>query len=109
MDMALGILVGLRLMQIQNPNIRPATKKVDVCLLTKKVAAEECCICMENMNSARIAECGHEFCSVCIVMSVRKAGRSCPVCRTDIGMIEIEDPAFACTEIYKKMAADAGL
>jgi hypothetical protein len=103
-----GVLVGLRLIDLQS--MTPRKKQdIDVCLTTKPFSEGECCICMESENSARVRDCGHEFCSNCIVMTIRKNGKKCPMCREDIRMIEIDNAAEACLRIYNKMTADAGL
>ena len=42
-----------------------------------------CSICHEERTNPHQLECGHEFCSSCIVHWFRNDNRSCPLCRDE--------------------------
>jgi len=70
--------------------------------------AEECAICMEELDSVKNfakTNCGHSFCLSCLVKSL-KNNNTCPMCRTNIeetkpentNMITLED----CVDLIKE-------
>jgi hypothetical protein len=70
--------------------------------------ADECAICMEELDSVKNfakTNCGHSFCLSCLVKSL-KNNNTCPMCRTNIeetkpentNMITLED----CVDLIKE-------
>jgi hypothetical protein len=56
--------------------------------------ADECAICMEELDSVKNfakTNCGHSFCLSCLVKSL-KNNNTCPMCRTNIEEKKPENP-----------------
>ena len=56
--------------------------------------ADECAICMEELDSVKNfakTSCGHSFCLSCLVKSL-KNNNTCPMCRTNIEEKKPENP-----------------
>ncbi len=55
---------------------------------------ENCCICLDTMESAVITNCHHLFCKSCISQSLKSGNRKCPQCRQAITVLkELNDMA----------------
>lgn len=44
----------------------------------------ECPICAEIMKKVAVTKCGHRFCYLCIVKSIRINNKKCPICRKEL-------------------------
>ena len=66
--------------------------KANVSVKKKKliiVKRPKCCICLEKVGKARTKlECGHSFCTKCILGWVLTDHNTCPMCRACIDMPE---------------------
>ena len=64
---------------------------------------EDCPICMEKLTADKnicITQCGHKFCSQCIIRSARTKN-SCPLCRQSLTDHEVEPShEFTRDEVY---------
>jgi hypothetical protein len=58
----------------------------------------ECSICFENLEKEKFAKlnCSHEFCSDCLVSSIKANNTRCAFCRTDIRNIVTYLPEINC-------------
>ena len=55
---------------------------------------ENCCICLDTMESAVITNCHHLFCKDCISKSLKSGNKKCPQCREPISVLkELKDTA----------------
>lgn len=58
--------------------------------LSRRIHADECCICLENVKHETQASCGHVFCGDCIVElwnRNRNEAVLCPLCRNPITIL----------------------
>ena len=74
--------------------------------------SHECSVCLQPLIDPLALSCGHHFCRLCLIKTTRLApdGRSCPLCRTTIGIRSLQDhpPAAAQVEAVRAMmGADA--
>ncbi len=53
---------------------------------------ETCTICMDRFTDKTKLRCGHEFCQICIKMSVESLGSICPVCKEVFGKLKGNQP-----------------
>lgn len=58
-------------------------KYSDFCYFHTAPENENCSICFDNIKIKTDLECGHNFCTVCILKWMSKS-MSCPLCRTTI-------------------------
>ena len=70
--------------------------------------ADECAICMEELDSVKNfakTNCGHSFCLSCLVKSL-KNNNTCPMCRTNIEENKPQNPNIIkldeCVELIKE-------
>jgi hypothetical protein len=46
----------------------------------RKLALNECAICVDTMSGPASTKCGHLFCKLCIMQALR-VSKKCPICR----------------------------
>ena len=57
------------------------------------VKRPKCCICLEKVGKARTKlECGHSFCTKCILGWVLTDHNTCPMCRQDMCCVLDDEP-----------------
>ncbi len=83
-------------------------KSDDVCIdLTEegeKRQDEECAVCYESLEreTYTCTQCKHKLCMECIVMTVHKNGRKCPMCRFKISTPQRQLDAFTRKRLKSK-------
>lgn len=60
----------------------------------KKGSDEEdkCPICLDTFTEKRKLECGHEFCSECLLQSIQSGGEICAICKKVFGTLRGDQP-----------------
>jgi hypothetical protein len=62
-------------------------KKSFYIILYKMIPSIECIICFEDYNDIIIFDCSHTICLVCYEKILNSNNPKCPVCRSDIDII----------------------
>jgi len=68
----------------------------------KNKELEPCCICLEEITSAAIANCGHIFCKECLAASL-KATKKCPLCQNEIAVGDVMSISLGDQETSKNL------
>ena len=63
----------------------------------------ECAVCLELLCQPVSLHCGHTFCRVCLVESLRRVKKTCPTCRA----VCLSNPEDACENVILRELAKA--
>ena len=89
---------------VVDPDIIVPWDRVEQVLITSS-AEENCPICLSNHVAPQVAQCGHVFCSSCILHYIslgEKNWKSCPICHERLSAKELKSALILSVTDYSK-------